>query len=320
MDDPDLIRFIKYRGEQDERSWGDWLAAKPVNEQAFREAERALTVMLSVVPVRPETGVKESDWVLISARMDREERRGRVLRWSVRAVIGAAASVLVVLTGYWYYNSSVTVQTGNAEIKKLELPDRSMVTLNANSSLMYRRAWWLRGTREVWLKGEGLFDVTHVSEGVKFTAHADRVVVQDLGTTFNIKQRRDVVTVTLISGKISVRDERQKRPSMVLHPGEVINFEDSVARVETVDKMTNQPQAWVDRKIEANGMSVQDIIDNFKDTYGVQIVLSDPKKASMRIDGTMSLATQEGTLYTLANILNADIQREGGVIYLHLKK
>lgn len=302
------------------RHWRAWLDEKPANEQMFRDAEDTLVAMLSVVPIQPAAGSKESGWQTIAARIAKEDRRARVIRRSRWLAMGAAASVILILSGYWYYNVSVTIRTGNGELKKLELPDNSVVTLNANSSLTYQRAWWFRGTREVWLSGEGLFEVRHEKGAAQFTAHADRVVVQDLGTTFNIKQRRDAVTVTLISGKIRVKDERSERSPLILRPGEAVNFRDTVAQLETVDKMTNQPQAWTSRKIEANGMTVQDIIDNFKDTYGVSIVLSDPKKASIRIDGKMSLATQEGVLYTLANILNADIQREDSVIYLRVKK
>ncbi|MBS1564218.1 MAG: hypothetical protein JST39_07500 [Bacteroidetes bacterium] len=89
--------------------------------------------------------------------------------------------------------------------------------------------------------------------------------------------------------------------------------------MNTVSRLTNQPKAWVDRKIVATGMTVQDIIDNYQDTWGDTILLAQPALGSKRIDGTMSLDNKDDVLYMLAHILNANVRRAGTRIYLEPK-
>jgi ferric-dicitrate binding protein FerR (iron transport regulator) len=96
----------------------------------------------------------------------------------------------------------------------------------------------------------------------------------------------------------------------------VIQYGVAIAKTTVIPRLTNQPQAWADGKIIATGMSVQDIIDNYEDTYGYRIVLDNPALAKKTIDGTISIGTEDNLLFMLANILNADIERQGKVIYL----
>ena len=71
--------------------------------------------------------------------------------------------ILVTGAGWYYLTDKITVTTGNAQQQQVTLPDHSIITLNANSSFTYYRAYgWHR--RELWLKGEGLFDIRHGSD------------------------------------------------------------------------------------------------------------------------------------------------------------
>jgi ferric-dicitrate binding protein FerR (iron transport regulator) len=139
-----------------------------------------------------------------------------------------------------------------------------------------------------------------------------------MGTRFTIRERRNKVAVALLEGKISVQQASNGQP-VILHPGDAVNYDDTLARVRPILKLPNQPQAWIDHTIQANGMTVQEIIDTYEDTYGNKIILKDPSQAARKIDGSLSLQTEEGVLYALANILNANIHREGRTIYLQPK-
>jgi ferric-dicitrate binding protein FerR (iron transport regulator) len=233
-----------------------------------------------------------------------------------RIGVAAACAILLIGLGWYYYTDRIVIATGYAQQQLVTLPDHSTVMLNANSSLSYYRAYGMH-RKEVWLKGEGLFDIRHDAAD-HFTAHAGRLSVEVMGTRFTIRQRRDKIAVALLEGKIGIR-EGQSAESLILRPGEAVNYEDTLARLSTIVKLPNQPQAWVNHTIQANGMTVQDIIDTYEDTYGYKIILADPSQAAKKIDGSLSLETEEGVLYTLANILNANIHREGKEIYLRPK-
>ena len=323
LDDPAFIGYIK-RGEG-AVEWGLWLQTGPSSLAAFEDASLYLRSLLGAERIRPAAGVSELVLVRVNEEISRAERgRGRIVM--LRRFAVAAAVLLVIVGGGWfYYTDRVTIATGNAQQQQVILPDQSIITLNANSSVSYYRAWRWHG-REVWLKGEALFEVRHAGRdsmgsapvAERFTAHAGRVSVEVLGTRFNIRQRRRQVEVALLEGRIRVRDGYGREPAM-LSPGEAVRYEDSTARFTPIGKLSNQPQAWVDHTIQASGMTVQEIIDTYEDMYGHRIVLGNPAQATRRIDGTISITSEEGILYTLANILNANIQRQGDLIYLQPK-
>jgi ferric-dicitrate binding protein FerR (iron transport regulator) len=98
----------------------------------------------------------------------------------------------------------------------------------------------------------------------------------------------------------------------------VLDYEDSVA-VSAIKQLPNSPQAWLEHRIEAKDMTVQDVIDNYEQTFGYHIILEKPELAAKRIDGTISLKSETDLLYMLANILNANIDRQGKNIYLRPK-
>jgi len=327
LDDRDFIRYVRYSEAEDVAVWEAWLATGPPNENVYKEAVNTLRIIFSARRLQPSTAFGAALWADIRQNIHAvQERQGR--RRLVRiSVMAAAACILVALSGYWYYNSEVTIRTGYGEHAEVHLPDNSTVTLNANSSLRYYRAWWMGRQREVWLNGEGLFkvqhlnkDTAHIAEGERFHAYAGELAVEVLGTTFNVKQRNNQIAVALFDGRIRITGNGNKVTTpIILQPGQVLYYGRDSVVVTAVEQLTNKPEAWVNRKIEARGMTVQDIIDNYEQTYGYHIILEKPQQASKRIDGTISLEKEADLLYMLANILNANIERQGNNIYLRPK-
>lgn len=326
LDDKGFIRYIKYQLEEDVAQWSEWLETLPPNEAAFREASISLTAMLSAVRIGPEISSERQVWNSIVCRVQEVETRRRSIHL-VRLLVSAAAACLCLgVIAFWYYNSQVTVLTGNAQQETVILPDNSSITLNANSSLTYYRAWKWRKRREVWLKGEALFKVAHLNKDSahilpeeRFTAHAGSWSVQVLGTQFNIKQRRNGIAISLFTGSISVDNQSGTDKTHLLRPGEVLNCQDTLTRIMRIAQLTNEPKAWVDYKMQANGMSVKEITDAYEDMYGYRIVVGNSAWGNKRIDGIISLKKEDDVLYTLANILNCDIERQGNIIYLRPK-
>jgi len=329
LDDDDFIRHVKYQRPEDVGQWNDWLSSSPPNEEAYKEAFVCLSAMLSVVRIEPEPQAGRQSWLILERQIGTLERQRRGRRLVRMFAAAAVACIGLVLASYWYYQAQVSVVTGYGEQRQVVLPDHSTVTLNANSSLTWYRAWNWRHGREVWLTGEALFKVEPGARAgaaggsgnpaERFTAYAGDLSVAVLGTTFNIRQRRGRIMVSLLSGKISITNRSRPGPSLILQPGDAANSDGTAVQVSRIVRLTSQPQAWVDHKIMASGMTVQDIIDNYEDIYGYHIVLGNPAQAAKKIDGTLSLETEDGVVNMLANILNAYIHREGKTIYLRPK-
>ena len=84
------------------------------------------------------------------------------------------------------------------------LPDGSVVHLNAGSELKVP-VYFGTESREVWLRGEGFFEVVH-RENLIFTVHTDKADISVLGTEFDVRaytDEKEVVT-TLVQGAVGV--------------------------------------------------------------------------------------------------------------------
>ena len=84
------------------------------------------------------------------------------------------------------------------------LPDGSVVHLNAGSELKVP-VYFGTESREVWLRGEGFFEVVH-RENLIFTVHTDKADISVLGTEFDVRaytDEKEVVT-TLVQGVVGV--------------------------------------------------------------------------------------------------------------------
>ena len=108
---------------------------------------------------------------------------------------GQAANAAVV------YNTLTTPRGGQY---KIELPDGTLVWLNAESSLRFPTAFNGK-ERTVILKGEGYFEVTHRSN-MPFKVQLGSGMVEVLGTRFNIMayQNETKVSTTLLEGAVKV--------------------------------------------------------------------------------------------------------------------
>ena len=88
------------------------------------------------------------------------------------------------------------------------LPDGSVVHLNAGSELKVPVHFGTE-SREVWLRGEGFFEVVH-RENLIFTVHTDKADISVLGTEFDVRaytDEKEVVT-TLVQGAVGVSSGR----------------------------------------------------------------------------------------------------------------
>lgn len=84
------------------------------------------------------------------------------------------------------------------------LPDGSVVHLNAGSELKVPVHFGTE-SREVWLRGEGFFEVVH-RENLIFTVHTDKADISVLGTEFDVRAYTDEkeVMTTLVQGVVGV--------------------------------------------------------------------------------------------------------------------
>ncbi len=101
---------------------------------------------------------------------------------------------------------------------KLELPDGSKVCLNAASELKFP-VRFAGKKREVYLKGEGYFEVTKDTDR-PFVVHLNKADVTVLGTAFNINayEEENHIYTTLAEGAVAFYSH-QRAKQLILQPG-----------------------------------------------------------------------------------------------------
>jgi ferric-dicitrate binding protein FerR (iron transport regulator) len=100
-----------------------------------------------------------------------------------------------------------------------------------------------------------------------------------------------------------------------MQPGDFIHFDENGKKLTTALNAGNET-AWLSGKIIVSQTTVNEIIKDFEDLYGYHVVLDSPALGEKKIDGTISIRSEETLLFTLKNILNVNIKKEGKTIYL----
>ncbi|MBC9932077.1 FecR family protein [Chitinophaga qingshengii] len=308
LEDASVRAYVKGEDPAAARFWEQWLAQQPPNSDAFRDATFLLRHLLSGERIHAQPGTAETLWQHITAAIDTTEatpvRRIRPWWW-------AAAAIALLLTGsglaYYllHYTGTQTIYAAYGKKERVTLPDASVVTLNANSSLRYAKHWGHNGPREVWLSGEAYFEVQHQNGG-GFRVHTGQLDIEVLGTAFNVKQRRGITTVFLEKGAVKV-DAGTPDKSLVMKPGEEVQYR------QQEELLTKYPgdagaAAWMDNKMILHNTSVKEIVQVLEDTYGYKVMLSDTSIANRRINGELPLKNTQTLLYILSNMLDVSIE------------
>ncbi len=191
---------------------------------AADEHKSLMTIKLAMEKGREEHS-EENLYTMQAERMLRKRRILQAGSW----LSGVAACL--VFAWFWWPASkqmdekdtpkSEVVTNGNSK-STINLPDGSVVKLNANSSLWYNEGFGVNG-REITLVGEAFFEIAK-NEDLPLTVHAGNMDIIVKGTVFNVRAYKEDATVeaSLIEGSIEVSDKNDPDRKILLRPNEKI--------------------------------------------------------------------------------------------------
>ena len=213
----------------------------------------------------------------------------------------AAASVLFLISMASFLHFSkdfnqLTFTTGNGKRQTVQLPDGSMVQLNANSTLQYfPDNWWDKEERQVWLAGEAFFQVEKKALGTKFIVHAGDMKVAVLGTQFNVKSRGEDAEVVLTEGTVELDVEAQK---IRMQPGDLVSYSKVKRKVATKKVKTADYVAWKDGMTIFNN-TLSEVVKELEIIYGVQFQIQKETLKERQIQLSVPTNSLEQVLETL---------------------
>ena len=192
------------------------------------------------------------------------------------------------------YNTIVVPRGGEY---KLELADGTLVWLNSDSELRYP-VKFAGSQRDVWLKGEGYFEVSKNPEK-PFRVVVDDMIVKVLGTSFNInayKDRGNILT-TLVSGKVDIQDMSGKS-LVVMSPNQQVDFRHGkISSVQEVD--ITRFVSWIDGKFYFNDMTLENIMSQIQRWYDIEVFFVDEELKSYPFTGVIRRDFTAGQIFEI---------------------
>lgn len=163
-------------------------------------------------------------------------------------------------------------QTGDLQTKEVQLPDGSKIHINSNSSIEYLQKEFNKDKREIWLEGEGYFDVAKNPEK-PFIIHSKEITTIVHGTSFNIKAYECIgeISVTVETGRVEVRSY-QSVIGMLTPNKQLVYKEKNKAHV-IADRNWGDAAAWMDKRLVLQDANVNELKIRLKQIYGMDIVV-----------------------------------------------
>lgn len=285
------------------------------------------------------------------------EKAPRSRRWYWVAASVVLLAGLLAFSSFFIFNKKGEeiahqvneISTRPGSKSKVQLPDGSVVWLNAGSKLTYTKDFG-KETRDVTLIGEGFFDVTK-NPGKPFIISAANIKIKVLGTAFNVKAYpEDKQTETsLIRGSIEVTIRNRPNDKIILSPSEKLVVENSEAKVEQVDKSADKTTGnikrtelpvistlvainklkynpadstvaevqWVNNKLVFRDESFSEVAVRMERWYDVQIAIEDPGISDVRLTGVFESETIIQALEALKESIAFQYEKAGNRIIIH---
>jgi|SRR5690554_1275237 len=174
------------------------------------------------------------------------------------------AAMLVIALGVYFtlfYNSTTTINTQIGEKTTIELPDQSVVTLNALTTINFKEKNWSEN-RTLNLKGEAYFKV---AKGKTFNVITTKGTITVVGTEFNVKNRENYFQVQCFEGIVKVVSDTITRQ---LNAGNTFKiYKDHFSQAPTVLKSPN----WSNNISSFENIELGDVFSELERQYNIQI-------------------------------------------------
>lgn len=271
-----------------------------------------------------------------------------------------AAATLLILCGLMMFGGFFEAKSKDTDLarqvneistrlgskSRVELPDGSIVWLNAGSKLTYNKDFG-KEKREVTLNGEGFFDVTK-NKDKPFIISTSSINIKVLGTVFNVKAYLDdkQTETSLIHGSIEVTIKNRPSDKIILSPSEKLIVENNIsgldAKIKKVNdqiKKTRMPDIntlmsinkllynpddstvaetlWVENKLVFRDEPFNELAKKMERWYNVNIEIEDNRIAQERLNGTLETETITQALEALKETTPFRYDKNGNKIIIY---
>jgi transmembrane sensor len=330
-----LIKYLCGSATEEERNFARrWINENAENKKYFDEVKNYY--QLSKMVQNPSGYDKEAGWNRVKAGYYKtklqKEQSVKTRKYILRAIISSAALIILAAGLFIYYqNNTLKNELQTQKYHKISVPlgaksyiilsDSTKVWLNAGSTLRYPENF-SSGKREVYLEGEGYFDVTR-NEQKQFIVNTSGLRVLVYGTQFNVKSYPDEnsIQTTLIKGSVAIEPliSNSKVKPVYLKPNQTATFYKSSLKIEKstinqamidnkiepelIEKIVIKPKvnptpitSWKDKEWVFDHEGLGDLAVKLERRYNVNIIFDDKGLTAYKFTGTITEETFEQVL------------------------
>ena len=254
-----------------------------------------------------------------------------------RGMMAAAASVAGLMgIGAWLARGRIeeiwgdtSYTSGVGEMKKVELADGSVITMNTQTEIRVRYTGERRDIRLV--RGEAMFAVTHdakrpfavrvgewsaVAVGTAFAVRRLDELAHSYGLAHSNGPTTDVTVTEGIVQLLPVNRSVSEARRLTANQRALIGADGKIEVDEVSDSEIGQQLAWRTRLVVFTGEPLREAIAEMNRYSHSRIVVSDPELEERRIVGVFSTADTQTFVSAMTATLGVEAIGKGNVVLL----
>lgn len=202
---------------------------------------------------------------------------------------------------------------------KIQLPDGSIVWLNAASKLSYSSDF-NSNSRKLMLEGEAYFEVTENPQ-IPFEVYTEDLIITAIGTSFNVNTfQEDKEEIALNTGKIRIECVNKCITCVpgYLNPGEMALYNPTIGKIMLTEFEGQDPFVWKDGKIVFKYATFDQVLAVLARWYNVEFEIIGDLQREWSYSSTFDNEVLENVLASLKVSEEIDYQLNGATIKIFL--
>ena len=330
-----FLKWLKKEDGANPAHWEKWQQENPENEKTIEEAK----MIIKGLPFKKRqisSDEKTARWEELVAKLDSPQSKVTNLSPEMTLYttrnsqsfdpkwLKIAAAITFLVISCWgvfsYFNQAELINhhTHFAENETIELPDGTVVTLAANSSLSFYDDFKKGNHRKVQLLGEAYFKVAKQPIGKQFIVNLKDLSVKVIGTEFNVNSHRVNSIISLVEGKVALT--REGIADQQLKEGQTAVFNINTSKFDLISDQTNYWADWRKQKWSfGEGKPMKEVIQRIEETFGLSVQCEDAEILAKIASGSINIDNQEVLLESLSYLLDVEYELMGNKLILSLK-
>ncbi|TMN33610.1 FecR domain-containing protein [Pseudoalteromonas sp. S2755] len=284
-----------------------WLGESRAHQTAYQESKQVEQLL---------SQFSEQDIAQLESPVTHSKLKSEITR---RYFAIAACFALLTLSffGYqtWFFQVNndtfhASYQSSRGELRNISLPDNSLLTLDAKTSLAIDFDGNRRSNKL--LSGRVLFDVAS-DKSRPFVISAGSTKITVLGTRFSVDKKADSVRIVVDHGRVNVQSQNQQ---ITLTKGQMaVVGSDGIVKTEFAPNL-NLVDAFKQGRLVFDNAPLNEVFEEFKRHHAISYTLTAQSTEQLVISGTFLASELENFLNLLPSVLPVEVKESNNHIVI----